>query len=82
MNLRMPLFAAGLVVALSAPAFAFQCPSDIAKINEAMASASLSEEQMAQVKEMVAQGQQLHEAGKHQEAVDILAQAKQIVGID
>ena len=41
----------------------------------------LSDEQKAQVMELRAKGQQLHEAGQHQESVDTLAQAKQILGI-
>jgi hypothetical protein len=81
----MPLtrlaLAATFVLAVSAPAFAFHCPADMAAIDAALPNAQLTDEQKAQVTELRAKGQQLHEAGQHQESVDTLAQAKQILGI-
>jgi hypothetical protein len=81
MSIRACVLAAGLAVALSTPALAFQCPSDVAKIDEAMQTASLSQEQMDQVKQLRDEGERLHGEGKHQESVDTLAQAKEILGI-
>ena len=81
MRIRADLLAGGLTLALSAPAMAFQCPSDIAKIDQAMQTASLSREQMDQAMQLRDKGERLHSEGKHQEAVDTLAQAKQMHGI-
>lgn len=67
---------------LAGPAFAFQCPTDIAKINAALESANLSDEQKARVTELRDEGQQQHQAGQHQASVDTLAQAKDILGIN
>ena len=75
------IFAAALTFALTGPAFAFKCPSDIAKIDAALQTASLTDEQKAQVMELRDQGQQLHSSGQHQASVDTLAQAKEILGI-
>ena len=82
MNVRMLLPVAGLLVALSAPALAFQCPGDMGKIDEALPNATLNEEQLTQVQELRAEGERLHSEGQHQEAVDTLAQAMAILGIE
>ena len=74
-----------LVVALalaSSAAFAFHCPADMKKIDEALAkNPQLSSEQMAEVKKYRAEGEALHKAGKHQESVDTLARAMKILNI-
>jgi len=55
----------------SSAAFAFHCPMDMRKIDEAMAkNPKLSAEQMAEVKKYRADGEAFHKAGKHQESVD------------
>lgn len=80
MNLKTLLAAASLMVASSA--FAFHCPADMKKIDEAMAkNPKLSTEQMAEVKKLRADGEASHKAGKHQESVDTLAKAMKILGV-
>lgn len=74
--------AAFLSLILVGPAFAFQCPTDIAKIDQALQSADLSAEQKTQVMELRNEGERLHQSGQHQSSVDTLAQAKQILGIE
>ncbi|TCT06421.1 hypothetical protein EDC22_1113 [Tepidamorphus gemmatus] len=74
---------AAIILALTvAPAMAFQCPADIAKINQALQTTSLSDAEKAQVIALRDQGQALHDAGQHQQSVDTLAQAKQMLGIE
>ncbi len=71
---------AGLL--LSASAFAFHCPMDMKKIDEAMAkNPKLSAEQMGEVKKLRADGETLHKEGKHQESIDTLSKAMKILGI-
>lgn len=71
---------ASLLVAGSA--FAFHCPSDMKKIDEALAkNPKLTTEQMAEVKKLRAEGETFHKAGKHQESVDTLAKAMKILGV-
>jgi len=66
----------------SSTAFAFHCPADMKKIDEALAkNPSLSAEQMADVKKLRAEGEALHKAGKHQESVDTLAKAMKVLGV-
>ena len=80
MKLPSIILAAGLVFA-SGAAFAFHCPKDMKQIDAALPKAKLTSAQMAEVKQLRAQGERLHKAGKHQESVDTLGKAKQILGI-
>ena len=76
------ILAAALSLAFATPSFAFQCPSDVAKIDAALAAGpSLSAEQLAEVKKLRDEGEALHNAGKHQQSVDTLAKAKGMLGI-
>jgi hypothetical protein len=78
--IRKTLFAAILAVSTS-PAFAFQCPGDMAKIDAALQTAQLSDADKATVMELRAKGDELHSAGQHQESVDTLAEALKILGM-
>lgn len=72
-----------LALALGSPvAFAMHCPMDMQQIDAALAEQpKLSTEQLAQVKEHRAKGEELHKAGKHAESVAELAKAKALLGI-
>lgn len=63
------------------PAFAFQCPADMARIDEALQTASLSETDLARVRELRAQGEAEHKAGNHGASVKTLEEAMKILGI-
>jgi len=63
-------------------AFAFHCPADMRKIDEALAkNPKLTAEQTAEVKKYRAEGETLHKAGRHQDSVDTLAKAMKILDI-
>ncbi|MDH5285556.1 MAG: hypothetical protein OEX23_02845 [Betaproteobacteria bacterium] len=63
-------------------AFAFHCPADMKKIDEALAKKpQLSASQMDEVKKYRSEGEALHKAGKHQESVDTLAKAMKILNV-
>ncbi|MGY3868564.1 hypothetical protein ACW5W4_03320 [Aeromonas crassostreae] len=67
----------------SANALAFHCPADMKQIDDALATGpAISAEQLAEVKTLRAEGETLHQAGRHQESVDTLAKAKALLGID
>ena len=81
MKIRSIVVAAGLALASSA-AFAFHCPADMKKIDEAMSkNPKLSPQQLGDVKKFRTEGEALHKAGKHQESVDTLAKAMKILDI-
>ena len=81
MKIRQFVLLGGLVLA-SAQAFAFHCPMDMKKIDEAMGkNPKLSAEQMAEVKKLRAEGETLHKAGRHQESVDTLGKAMKILNV-
>jgi len=66
----------------SSAAFAFHCPVDMKKIDAALAkNPRLSAAQLAEVKKYRAEGETLHKAGRHQESVDTLAKAMNILGV-
>ena len=81
MKFHLTLSVAALVAVLSAPAFANQCPTHIKKIDAAMAGAKLSQEQMAEVHRLHAEGQRLHSEGKHQQSMEALGKAEKMLGI-
>jgi Spy/CpxP family protein refolding chaperone len=73
----------------SAPAVAFHCPRDMIKIDETLAtkhhwmrSTSVSGSQLARIKALRADGERLHQSGKHEEPVEALAEAMKILGIE
>ena len=75
------LITAGLLTLLSSPVLAFQCPADMAAIDAALETATLSEEDLARIKELRATGEAEHAAGNHQASVDALAEAKKMLGL-
>lgn len=80
--IRKSLIAAALAAFIATPAFAMHCPQDMAKIDAALAnSPQLSEAQLAEVKDLRAEGEKLHKAGNHAEAVEVLGEAMDILGI-
>ena len=74
------LFAAAvIVISLSAPAFASECPSLIMKAEEAMKAATLDDAMLKKVMDHIAQGKAEHEAGKHAESVVTLNDALKLI---
>jgi len=77
---RTLVFVASLLVA--GTAFAFHCPQEMKKIDEALAkNPKLTTAQMDEVKKLRADGEKLHKEGKHQESLDTLAKAEKILGV-
>lgn len=74
--------AAAAAMLFAGSALAFHCPSDMKKIDEALAKhPKLTEAQMQEVRKYRADGEALHKAGKHQESIDALAKAMKILAI-
>ncbi|OOG24954.1 hypothetical protein B1C78_07735 [Thioalkalivibrio denitrificans] len=81
MKLKQILVTLALILTTSV-AFAFQCPADMRQIDAALAqNPQLSSEQLAEVKKLREEGEALHNAGRHQESVDTLAKAKEMLGL-
>ncbi|MSQ59688.1 MAG: hypothetical protein EXR36_08610 [Betaproteobacteria bacterium] len=60
-------------------AFAAHCPADMKQIDAALKTAQLSPEDLATVKKYRAEGEVLHNAGKHGQSVDVLDKALKIL---
>ena len=81
MKLHAAILATGLALASSA-AFAFHCPADMKKIDQALgANPKLTAAQLAEVKQQRTDGEALHKAGKHQDSVDTLAKAMKTLNV-
>jgi len=75
------LAAATVVAFLSVPALAGQCPAIIGQIDAALASTpGLSDDVKAEVVALRDKGEQLHNEGKHDQSVETLQQAMQLLG--
>ncbi len=79
----MKLALATLVLALgSASAFAYHCPVDMKEIDAKLATnPKLSDADAAKVKQLRADGEAAHKAGKHDDSVKMLGEAKKLLGI-
>jgi hypothetical protein len=76
------VLAAFVSLLFASPALAFHCPADMAKIDAALAgNPPLTAEQLAEVQQLRKEGEDYHNAGKHQESIDTLAKAMAILGI-
>lgn len=72
---------AGLLL-FSGAVLARHCPMDMKKIDAALAAnPSVTAEELAEVKRLRAEGEELHKAGKHPESEAALAQAMGILKI-
>lgn len=66
---------------IAVPAWANHCPADMARIDEALKTATLSEADMAKVKELRAKGEEEHKAGNHAASVQTLGEALKLLGL-
>lgn len=78
------ILGAGVVLGfLATPALAYHCPVDVGKIDEALAGDhGLSEMQVSEVESLRNEGEELHNAGNHDEALDKLHEAMEILGLE
>ena len=81
--IKIAVFTALLAMSWAAPAFATECPTDMKEIDQALAKGTkkLSASDLEKVKKLRAEGEKLHKEGKHKESMDVLDQAKTILGI-
>ena len=80
---KRTLIALSMSAVLGSPAFAGQCPGDMAAIDEALsANPELSAEDLDLVKQLRAEGEELHNSGNHAESVEVLAEAKALLGME
>lgn len=79
--MRTALIAATFAFAASA-AMAHNCPNEMKAIDAKLAtSPTLSEGDAAKVKALRAEGETAHKAGKHDDAMKALGDAKKLLGV-
>ena len=77
----MKKFAVVSLAFVTSVAFAHNCPNEIKAIDAKMTSAKLSDADSAKVKVLRDEGEKFHKAGKHDESMKALGEAKKILGI-
>lgn len=71
-----------LILALAAGgALAHNCPNEMKTIDAKLPVVKLSNEHAAKVKALRAEGEAAHKAGKHDESMKALGEAKKLLGI-
>ena len=70
-----------ILAAFAATAAAHNCPNEWKAIDAALPKAKLDARQMAEVKKLRADGEKLHNDGKHSESMATLGKAKKMLGI-
>ncbi|WP_278348066.1 hypothetical protein [Stutzerimonas kunmingensis] len=71
-----------LAVLFSTPLLAMHCPMDMAKIDEHLETNPPKDTAtLQQVRELRAEGEQLHQAGKHADSVRVLGKALYLLGL-
>jgi hypothetical protein len=71
-----------LLALATTAAMAFQCPADMKAIDAKLAAgATLADAEMAKLKQLRADGEAAHKAGKHDESVQLLGEAKKLLGM-
>lgn len=71
-----------LLALATGSAFAFHCPADMKAIDAKLATGvKLADADMAKVKQLRADGEAAHKAGKHDESVKLLAEAMKLLKI-
>jgi len=74
------LIAASVTMVLAAPALANSCPILMNEIDLAMASETHADPQvLKQIQDLRAEGEALHKAGKHAQAVEKLEHALELI---
>ncbi len=79
--MKTALIAAALALAASA-ALAHNCPNEMKAIDDKLATnPKLSEADAAKVKTLRAEGEAAHKAGKHDDSMKALGEAKKLLGV-
>ena len=75
------ILAAMMTAALAVPAYAKQCPALLAKIDEAMKTATVDDATKAKVTELAETGKAAHDAGDHESSEKALNEALALLGM-
>lgn len=72
--IKRTLLAGAATLLIAAPAYAFHCPKDAAAIDHGLKVLNVSDETKSEVMALRDKGMEQHNAGKHADAVNTLAQ--------
>ena len=75
------VIAVTLLAFLAGPAIAFQCPTLIKQLNDAVDQMKADDPKVVKAKPLIAQAKKLHEEGKHADSVKTAEEAAEALGI-
>jgi hypothetical protein len=81
MSMKKLLLAAALTLAFTGTALANQCPGLMQKIDDAMKTAQLNDDDKAKVMGLYNKGKAEHVGGQHAESINSLNEALKILGM-
>ncbi|UEM21335.1 hypothetical protein JL100_000670 [Skermanella mucosa] len=81
--MRLLLISSALLIGLASPVLANQCPRQLAALDEKSKQhgSMLTPQQQTQVKELRAQALTAHNAGRHDEALQNVQEALEVIGM-
>jgi hypothetical protein len=79
--MKKMILATVLAFLAASPAFATGCPREMAKIDDALKTATLSDSDKKKVQDLRKKGEDEHKAGKHADSMKTLSEAKAILKI-
>ena len=79
--MKKTILALAALAAMTGPALATQCPGLMAKIDEAMKTATVDDATKAKVEELYATGKAAHDAGDHPASEAALNEALGLLGV-
>jgi hypothetical protein len=80
--MRAAIIALGLTFAAAGTAWAGPCAEELGKVDEALKSPDVAPDVKAQAQDMRNQAADLCSAGNESEAIDVLAEAQALLGIE
>ena len=80
--MRALVIAIALLAFLVGPAMAFQCPTLIKQLNDAVATMKADDPKVTKATPLIAQAQKYHEEGKHADSVKTAEEAAKVLGVE
>jgi hypothetical protein len=79
--MKTSIIATVVALFVASPAYATSCPKEMAKIDDALKTATLSDSDKKKVQDLRKQGEDEHKTGKHADSLKTLGEAKAILKI-
>ncbi len=79
--LKLLAIAGALVVGVTSPATAFQCPLLIKQLNDRVETMNANDPKVREGRQLIGEAKKLHETGKHADAIATAEKAARVLGV-